>query len=111
MDILFEAILEGLFYLIVDGGMATGRDKKISRWIRYPVITLVILFLALFLSLFIMAGFMIAKSEVKWLHSYLISVFIVGIVIIVSIKYGIKRIGIKKSKKSDIIKLGDDSNE
>ena len=40
MDTLFEFILE----LFVEGGVEIGSDKKVSRWIRYPLILFVSLF-------------------------------------------------------------------
>ena len=40
MDIVLEFFLE----LIVDGGIEASGNKKLSRWIRYPLIALVVLF-------------------------------------------------------------------
>ena len=47
MDILFEFFLE----LIVDGVIETSGNKKLSRWIRYPLIALVVLFFGAVIAL------------------------------------------------------------
>lgn len=43
MDLIFEFILELLF----EGGVEITKDKKISKWIRYPILAIIILFFGL----------------------------------------------------------------
>ncbi len=41
MEIVFEFIFELIFELIFEGAVETSRNKKISKWIRYPLIVLI----------------------------------------------------------------------
>lgn len=40
MEILLEIVGE----LVLEGCLAVGSNKKISKWVRYPLLTLVLLF-------------------------------------------------------------------
>lgn len=40
LDELFEFILE----LVVEGSIEISKNKKINKWIRYPLIALIIIF-------------------------------------------------------------------
>lgn len=42
MDFILEFLLE----LVVEGGMEASGNRKLSRWIRYPLMILTILFFA-----------------------------------------------------------------
>lgn len=69
MDTLFEFILE----LFVEGGVEIGSDKKVSRWIRYPLI--------LFVSLFFIAiiFFCMWTGVQALLHHNLMGIFCIGV--------------------------------
>ena len=40
MDILLEIVGE----LVLEGCLAVGSNRKVSKWVRYPLLTLVLLF-------------------------------------------------------------------
>lgn len=42
MDIIFEALLD----LIIDGSIELGKNRKVPKLIRYPLIALIVLFFA-----------------------------------------------------------------
>lgn len=60
MDDIIEFVVEFVIDLIIDGGTELTKNKKVSKWIRYPIviiaslITLAILGLMLFVSFSIM---------------------------------------------------------
>lgn len=59
MDVLFEIILE----LIFEGGIEISSNKKISKWIRYPLIFIIALFFMAIIFLLIFIGIKILKSS------------------------------------------------
>lgn len=59
MDILFELFLE----LIVDGVIETSGNKKLSRWIRYPLIALVVLFFGAVIALIFYLALGLSSDE------------------------------------------------
>ena len=59
MDILFEFFLE----LIVDGVIETSGNKKLSRWIRYPLIALVVLFFGAVIALIFYLALGLSSDE------------------------------------------------
>ena len=59
MDIVFEFIVE----LIFEGCIEISSNKKISKWIRYPLIALIILFFIAIISLCFILGIKIIYSN------------------------------------------------
>ena len=59
MDILFFFFLE----LIVDGVIETSGNKKLSRWIRYPLIALVVLFFGAVIALIFYLALGLSSNE------------------------------------------------
>lgn len=71
-----ELLMEILFELIFEGGYELSKSKKVPKWIRYPLIGLILLgFIAIFL-LIILVGILI-WDENMWvgLLMFVISVF------------------------------------
>ena len=61
MDEIIEILLE----LIVEGGIEISGNKKISKWIRYPIITIIILFFTLIIGLFFFLGISILNENIQ----------------------------------------------
>lgn len=59
MDIVLEFFLE----LIVDGVIEASGNKKLSRWIRYPLIILVVLFFGAVISLIFYLALGLSSDE------------------------------------------------
>ncbi|OUP46382.1 hypothetical protein [Pseudoflavonifractor sp. An187] len=59
MDIVLEFFLE----LIVDGGIEASGNKKLSRWIRYPLIALVVLFFGAVIAMMFYLAFGLSSNE------------------------------------------------
>ena len=58
-----ELLIELLFDLILDRSIEISKNKKISKWIRYPIIFLIILiFTVVLLGLFILGITLINKN-------------------------------------------------
>lgn len=68
MDFIIELILE----LAIEGSLAIGTNKKISRWIRYPLLFLLAIFYICILGVIAVAGIKILDSN-----------FILGIVFLI----------------------------
>lgn len=59
MEILVEFLLE----LVVDGGIEASGNKNLSRWIRYPLMVLVILFFCAVIALVFYMGVSVYTEE------------------------------------------------
>lgn len=79
MDIVLEFFLE----LIVDGGIEASGNKKLSRWIRYPLIALVILFFGAVIAMMFYLAFGLSSDEpvASVIFSLLGLFFLVGTVL------------------------------
>lgn len=69
MEFVFELILE----LFLEGSMEISKNKKISKWIRYPVLALVVLFFVTVLALIFLVGIMMFSTNI------LASLFVIGV--------------------------------
>lgn len=95
MDIVLEFFLE----LIVDGGIEASGNKKMSRWIRYPLIALVVLFFGAVIVMMFYLAFGLSSDEpvASIVFSLLGLFFLVGTVL--------------KFRKLYFAKSSDDGNE
>lgn len=59
MDILLEFIFE----LVLESSMEIAKDKKVNKWIRYPVAILLSLFIIAILGLILFVGIMFLIDE------------------------------------------------
>lgn len=75
MDFILEFLLE----LVVEGGMEASGNRKLSRWIRYPLMILTILFFAAVIGLVFFIGVYMYREEP--LASAIL--FLVGILLVV----------------------------
>ena len=60
MELIFEFIIELLF----EGVGEASQNKKINKFIRYPLIALIILFFTAFILLFVFMGVSILKDNI-----------------------------------------------
>lgn len=92
MEYIFEFILE----LVLDSGIKASKNKKISKWIRYPLIIIISLFFIGVIGLIFLAGILIFKTN-KFASIFLI---LIGVfMLIMSIIKFRKLYLIKKEKK------------
>lgn len=82
MDILTEIIIDFIMTVFIDNTDNIIKDKKVSKWIRYPVICLVILLSIIFIFGPIILGILLLnKSIVASIISMLIGItFLIGII-------------------------------
>lgn len=69
MELIFEFILE----LFLEGGIEISKNKRISRWIRYPILVIIILFFATVIFGILFLGLMLLPKNI------LVSLFMLGI--------------------------------
>ncbi|MDD6224528.1 MAG: hypothetical protein PUB18_05990 [bacterium] len=60
MDFVIELVLE----LLLEGSMEISSNKKISKWIRYPILALLILFFASIIFGIIILGILIIPDNI-----------------------------------------------
>lgn len=83
MDDLIEFILE----LLLEGGIELSSNKKITKWIRYPLIFIISILFLLVVALIFYLGI--------WIYKESIALSIAFIILSVAMLYG----GINKFKK------------
>lgn len=59
-----EYIIEAILDLILEGSMEISSNKKISKWIRYPLILFIILFYSIVIIGLFILGLMILKENI-----------------------------------------------
>lgn len=60
MDLLFEIVVELLF----EGSLEISSNKKISKWIRYPILVMLILFFGIVIVGMFVLGIYIFKDSI-----------------------------------------------
>ena len=94
MEFIFGAIFE----LILEGGITVGKNKKYSKWIRYPLLLLAGIVYVGFIALLVFVGFLVLgdglwRAIVVWVFAL---AFIIGTICAFRKEYkGYKK---KKSK-------------
>lgn len=78
-----DIVLEFLLGLIVDGGIEASGNKKLSRWIRCPLIALVVLFFWAVIAMVFYLAFGLSSDEpvASVIFSLLGLFFLVGTVL------------------------------
>ena len=59
-----DFIIELVFDLLLEGSMEISSNKKISKWIRYPILALLILFFATVIFGVIVVGILIIPKSI-----------------------------------------------
>ena len=94
-----ELLLEILFDLIVEGSVEVAKDRKISKWIRYPAVVLISLFIIAIIGLLTLIGFALILKGDRYAKLAGILFLIFDIILIISAIKNIKKeIKMKKSK-------------
>ncbi len=86
-----ELLLEIIFDLIIEGSAEVAKNRKISKWIRYPVIVLISLFIIAIIGLLTFVGFALIFKENRYAKLGGILFLIFDIILIISIIKNIKR--------------------
>lgn len=93
MELLFEFLIE----LIFEGSIEVAKNKKISKWIRYPLILIILLFIISVISLILFLGILLMIKEKTFIAGTLL-ILIDVILIILGIKNTIKEIKLIKKQ-------------
>lgn len=93
MELLFEFLIE----LIFEGSIEVAKNKKISKWIRYPLILIILLFIISVISLILFLGILLMIKEKTFIAGILL-ILIDVILIILGIKNTIKEIKLIKKQ-------------
>lgn len=88
MDLIIEIVIEFIAEIFIDNTEDIIKNKKISKWIRYPVIFITILLCALVTVVPIIAGIILLNKN------RLASIFfiIIGMIFLIGIIYKIRNI-------------------
>ena len=91
MDFLFELV----FTLLFEGALDIAKNKKISKWVRYPVAVLIaLLVVGIFAVVGIVGVFVIIKGEI---YIGLVLVALDALIITLGIVKLVKKIKIKRA--------------
>jgi len=83
MDFLIELIGD----ILIEGSFELGTNKKVSKWIRYPILTLLIIFYSVIILGILFIGIN-SINENFWLSIFLI---VVSLVLFIGTIIAIKR--------------------
>ncbi len=91
MEYFFEFLLE----LILEGSIEVSKCKKLPKWVRYPLIILIILFFLFVIGSLVLAGVLALKENL------LGGIFILAVGLFLLIMSGVKfkEVYLKKNKK------------
>ena len=95
MDLILEIVIEFIVTLFVDNTDDIIKNKKISKWIRYPVIFITILLCSLVTVVPIILGFILLNKNI--IASIIL--ILIGIIFITAIIYKIKKTIEEKNNK------------
>ncbi len=94
-----ELLLEIIFELIVEGSAEVAQNRKISKWIRYPVVVLISLFIIAIIGLLTFIGFALIFKGDRYAKLAGVLFLIFDIILIISAIKNIKKeIKMGKSK-------------
>lgn len=75
MELIFEILLE----LVFEGSVEISKNKKVSKWIRYPLIFIICLFFLSVFSLLIFTGIIsLKKNPYLGVFLILVSLFFIS---------------------------------
>ncbi len=94
-----ELLLEIIFELILEGSTEVAKNRKISKWIRYPIVVLISLFIIAIIGLLTIIGFiLIFKGDIYAKMGGMLFLIFDIILIVSAIKNIKKEIKMEKSK-------------
>lgn len=97
MDMLIELVVDLLF----DAGLEVTKNKKISKWIRYPLIVLIALFIIGVIGCLMCVGIVMILSKEKFQMLLGTLILLLSIVLLMCIIKNIKK---EKSKRISEVK-------
>lgn len=97
MDMLIELVVDLLF----DAGLEVTKNKKISKWIRYPLIVLIALFIIGVIGCLMCVGIVVILSKEKFQMLLGTLILLLSIVLLICIIKNIKK---EKSKRISEVK-------
>lgn len=86
-----ELLLEIIFDLIVEGSAEVAQNRKISKWIRYPVVVLISLFIIAIIGLLTFISFALIFKGDRYAKLAGILFLIFDIILIISAIKNIKK--------------------
>ena len=89
-----EFLIELLIELIFEGGIELSANKKISKWIRYPLIIIIMLFFGFIIFGLLFLGISLANENI-YLGLLLI---VISLILLVAAIYKFKKIYIEKER-------------
>lgn len=97
-DLLFEGGLELLFECIYEGGMEVAKNRKITKWIRYPVAAVLLLFLISVIGFMGVAGIaLLLSKESKMIFCGVVLIVIDSLLILSGTKKVMKELSNRRS--------------
>lgn len=64
MEFLFEFVMELIMELFLEGAMEASKSSKIPKYVRYPLIVIIILFFVAVIGLIFLAGILVLEKNV-----------------------------------------------
>jgi len=92
---MLDILIEFLFELIFEGTIEIRQNRKISKWLRYPLILIIIIFFSLIILLIIYLGLSLLKENI--LLGFLI--IIVAIILLIGSIIKFKNVYLDKYEK------------
>lgn len=86
-----EFLLEIIFDLIVEGSVEVVKSRKVSKWIRYPVVALISLFIIAIIGFLTFIGFSLIAKEDRYAKLGGLICLIFDIIIIIFIIRNIRK--------------------
>lgn len=97
-ELLFEGGLELLFECIFEGGMEVAKNRKITKWIRYPVAAVLLLFLIGVIGFMGVAGIaLLLSKESKMIFCGVVLIAIDSLLILSGTKKVMKELSNRRS--------------
>lgn len=85
--IITDFIIDLIGVLLIEGAFEIVSNKKNSKWIRYPILILIIIFYSLIIGTFICLGIsFLNESNFTSIVMFLIAIFLIIMIVIVIIK-------------------------
>ncbi len=86
-----ELLLEIIFELVIEGSAEVAKNRKISKWIRYPIVVLISLFIIAIIGLLTVVGFALIFQKDIYAKLGGILLLIFDIILIISAINNIKK--------------------
>lgn len=92
-----EYIIEFILELILEGSIEISKNRKVSKYIRYPLIILIVLFFATVIGLILFLGLFILKENII----AGIIILLIGLFMLISAIIKFRKTYLTKKEKSN----------